>query len=132
MRINGDDSNLRGTADIFFSLSRLRRDDGTAAKLIQICIVLTRDKGRERESICVITRRKMFGMNHYRPPPPFLRISLFFPFLFFFFLQAIKGGIFERGDKNLVARGDSKSSSFRFSRSRMIVLSLLDQRRFLF
>lgn len=129
MRINGDDSNLRGTADIFFSLSRLRRDD---AKLIQICTVLTRDKGRERESICVITRRKMFGMNHYRPPPPFLRISLFFPFLFFFFLQAIKGGIFERGDKNLVARGDSKSSSFRFSRSRMIVLSLLDQRRFLF
>ena len=121
MRINGDDSNLRGTADIFFSLSRLRRDDGTAAKLIQICTVLTRDKGRERESICVITRRKMFGMNHYRPPPPFLRISL----------QAIKGGIFERGDKNLVARGDSKSSSFHFSRSRMIVLSLLDQ-RFLF
>ena len=84
MRINGDDSNLRGTADIFFSLSRLRRDD---AKLIQICTVLTRDKGRERESICVITRRKMFGMNHYRPPPPFLRISLFFLFLSFFFYR---------------------------------------------
>lgn len=80
MRINGDDSNLRAPRYFLFVIEATPRD-GTAAKLIQICTVLTRDKGRERESIRVITRRKMFGMNHYHP---FVEYPYFFFFFFIF------------------------------------------------
>lgn len=104
MRIKGDDSNLAAPRYFLFVIEATPRD-GTAAKLIQICTVLTRDKGRERESIRVITRRKMFGVNHYRLPTLLWNILFFF---LFFFLQAIKRGDVQ-GDKNLVVEMISKS-----------------------